>query len=46
MADGLFSETPITPLSLRILKVDRSMPIVAETEQVSNRRNFLLGSRA
>jgi hypothetical protein len=45
-ADGLFASKPIAPLSPRLLKIDRSMPIVAETEQIPNRRQSPLNSRA
>jgi hypothetical protein len=41
-----FSAKPMTPLSLQILKIDRSTPIVPETEQILNRRNSLLKSKA
>jgi hypothetical protein len=37
---------PMAPLSPKISKIDRSMPIVAETEQVSSRRISPLNSRA
>ena len=37
-----FSAKPMTPLSPQILKIDRSTPIVPETEQILNRRNSLL----
>jgi hypothetical protein len=46
MADGLFSAKPIMPLSPQNLKFDRSVPIVAETEQIPKRRNSPLNSRA
>jgi hypothetical protein len=39
----VFSVKPITSLSAKRSKIDRSMPIVAETEQMPHRRNFLLG---
>jgi hypothetical protein len=39
MADGLFSAKPIMLLSPQHLKFDRSVPIVAETEQIPKRRN-------
>jgi hypothetical protein len=41
-----FPALPMTRFSLEILKINRSTPIVAETEQIMNRRNFLLKSRA
>jgi hypothetical protein len=36
ITDGLFSGKPMTPFLPRILKIDRSTPIVAETEQIPN----------
>jgi hypothetical protein len=44
MADGLFSAKPIMPLSPQNLKFDRSVPIVAEPEQIPKRRNSPLNS--
>jgi hypothetical protein len=46
IADGLFGklETPLLRRTPR--KIDRSMPIVAETEQIAERRNSPLNSRA
>jgi hypothetical protein len=44
-ADGLFSFKPITPFSPEISEIDRTMPIVVETEQNSNRTNFSLKSK-
>jgi hypothetical protein len=45
-ADGLFSAKRIAPLSPQISEIDQLMPIVAETEQIPNRRNSPLNSRA
>jgi hypothetical protein len=36
----------MTRLLPQILKIDRSTPIVAETDQIFNHRNFPLKSRA
>jgi hypothetical protein len=35
----------VTPLSRKIPRIDQSIPIVAETEQIADRRNSLLKSR-
>ena len=44
--DGLFSAKPTTPFSLEISEIVRLIPIVVETEQILNRGNSLLKSRA
>jgi len=45
-ADGLFAAKPPTPFSSENSKIDRSMPIVVETKQISDRRNFPSKSKA
>jgi hypothetical protein len=45
-ADGLFTGGPTTLSRPTTSKIDQLMPIVAETEQIPNRRNSLLKSRA
>jgi hypothetical protein len=44
--DGIFCDDPVASLSAETSKIDRSTPIVAETEQIPNRRNSPLNSRA
>jgi hypothetical protein len=46
IADGLFCEPDNIALATEFQKIDRSMPIVAETEQIADRRNSCLESRA
>jgi hypothetical protein len=46
VADGLFLTNPITLLLPQILKIDQSMSIVAETDQILVRGNFRLKLRA
>jgi hypothetical protein len=46
LTDGLFCTKPMTSFPLEISKIGRSMPIVAETEQIADRRNSPLNSRA
>jgi hypothetical protein len=36
------ASTPTAPFSPKISKIDRLMPLVSETEQISNRQNSLL----
>jgi hypothetical protein len=36
------ASSPTAPFSPKISKIDRLMPLVIETEQISNRRNSLL----
>jgi hypothetical protein len=36
----------VTPLSRKISRIEQTVPIVAEIEQVADRRNSLLKSRA
>jgi hypothetical protein len=45
-ADGLSFAKPTWLFSSEIAKIDRLVPIVAETEQILNRRIFSLKSRA
>jgi hypothetical protein len=44
--DDIFCGDPTAWLSAETSKIDRSIPIVAETEQIPNRRNSALNSRA
>jgi hypothetical protein len=39
------ASNPMAPFSPRISKIDRLMPTVSETEQISNRRNSPLKTR-
>jgi len=41
-----YASNLMTPLSLKISKIDRLMPIAGETEEISNRRNLPFKSRA
>jgi len=45
-ADGLFCWCALTACSMRFKKIDRLIPIVVETEQIVDRRNWCLKSRA
>jgi hypothetical protein len=45
MTDALFSAKATPPFARKISKIDRSMSIVAETEQVSSRGNFAATSK-
>lgn len=45
-ADGVFRVGPMTLFSPETLKIERSLPIMVETEQIPNRRNSLLKSKA
>ncbi|MBV8103653.1 MAG: cupin domain-containing protein, partial [Hyphomicrobiales bacterium] len=38
-ADGLFGAMLVTPLLPKIPRIGQSIPIVAETEQIADRRN-------
>jgi hypothetical protein len=40
------ASNPMAPFSPKISKIDRLMPIVSETEQISNRRNSPSKTRA
>jgi hypothetical protein len=44
--DGLFRAPATPPFSRDFLEIGRLIPKVAETEQISNRRNSPLNSRA
>ncbi|MBV8288451.1 MAG: hypothetical protein JOZ35_16165 [Hyphomicrobiales bacterium] len=39
VADGLFGAMLVTPLLPKIPRIGQSIPIVAETEQIADRRN-------
>jgi hypothetical protein len=45
-ADGIFVAIQSQSFFREMSKIDRSMPIVAETQQILNRRNSPLNSRA
>jgi hypothetical protein len=46
VVEGLFSSKQTMPFSLKTSKIDQSVPIVVETEQISDRQNSPLKSRA
>jgi hypothetical protein len=45
-ADGIIHWRALIAFSMIFKKIDRLMPIVAETEQIADRRNLCLKSRA